>query len=303
MNPRAAEHWPHVLTGIALTGTGYALFSLQDAIAKWLVQAYTVPELLFTRSLVIVGLILCVRCRETLKGLLLSQNKRALVLRAALILAAWALYFSAARHLGLAQLTTLYFAAPPIAVALAIVILRERVGVWRWLSVALGFAGVVVAAGPPGALPIGPALQVLAAAACWAGSVILVRWINRSDTTATQMLASNLLFVLACAAILPWVWKSPDRFGLGLMVVLGLIGGLGQWVVYEGFRFAPASVVAPVEYTGLVWAFVYGYAIWTDIPALHVFAGAVLIVASSLILIWFERRRATLEARPRTTAG
>ena len=161
----------------------------------------------------------------------------------------------------------------------------------------IGFGGVVVAAGPVGLMPIGPALEALVAAACWAGSVILVRWINRSDTTATQMLASNLLFVLACVAVLPWVWRTPDMFSLALMLGLGLVGGLGQYLVYEGFRFAPASVAAPVEYTGLVWAFVYGYVIWFDIPRWQVFVGAMLIIASSLILVWSEHRRAIRAAR------
>ena len=280
-----------VMTGIALTAAGYALFSMQDASVKWLVETYAVPQMLFVRSIVIVGLALAVGGRRSAAGFGRSRNKVALVGRAALILGAWSFYYTAARHLGLAELTTFYFAAPMIAVALSAVLLKERVGLVRWLAVLIGFVGVVVAAGPLREVDVGPAASALVAAACWGGNVVLVRWINRTDSTATQMLVSNLIFALACLVVLPWLWKNPDPASFGLMIGLGLIGGLGQFLVYEGFRHAPASVVAPIEYTGLVWAFVYGYAIWAHVPPPNVFAGAGLIICSSLALVWFERRR------------
>jgi S-adenosylmethionine uptake transporter len=81
------------------------------------------------------------------------------------------------------------------------------------------------------------------------------------------------------------------------MLGLGLIATLGRFLLYEGFRYAPASALAPTEYTGLLWAFVYGYLIWADIPAANVFAGALLIVVSSLVLILWENR--SIEIRKR----
>jgi S-adenosylmethionine uptake transporter len=78
--------------------------------------------------------------------------------------------------------------------------------------------------------------------------------------------------------------------GWSLMIGLGLVATIGQYLLYEGFRHAPASALAPVEYTGLIWAFVYGYLIWAEIPATNVFVGAFVIVASSLVLVAWERR-------------
>ncbi len=284
------------LKGIGLSALGYACFSVQDATVKWLVARYPVPEILFTRSLVIIAIALAIGRGRSVSLLLHSRNKGALVLRAGLILTAWLSYYSAAPRLGLAELTTLYFAAPVIAVVLAVLILRERVNASRWLAVAAGFAGVVLAANPTRMVAWEPAGLALFAAACWGLSVILVRLINRTETTANQMLVSNGLFALACAAMLPWHVVVPDRFSLLLMLGLGLVGGLGQFFLYEGFRYAQASVLAPIEYTGLVWAFLYGYMIWGEIPGVNVFAGAGLIVSGSLILIWFERRRDRPEA-------
>jgi S-adenosylmethionine uptake transporter len=216
----------------------------------------------------------------------------ALTARAALILVAWLSYYSAARHLGLAQLTTLYFAAPIVVVLLSVMILKERVDPVRWIAVVAGFAGVVIAADPGGAVDLVPAAFALFAAFCWALSVILVRVISRSESTTNQMLVSNGLFALACAVILIWSWRTPDLFSLGLMIGLGIAGGAGQYFVYEGFRFAPASALAPIEYTGLVWAFFYGYVIWAEVPALHVVLGAALIVSGSVAFILVERGRA-----------
>lgn len=280
------------MTGIALAAAGYGLFSVQDATVKWLVGTYSVPQILFTRSLVILAVAYGFGGRRSLGAVRASPNRVALVARAALILLAWLLYYTAARHLGLAQLTTLYFGAPVVAVVLSTPVLGERVGAARWSAVGLGFAGVVLAAGPTGRLEPGPTALALGAAACWGLSVVLARLIGRTDSTPTQMLVSNALFALACASALPWLWHTPDARGLGLMLLLGVAGGFGQYLLYEGFRFAPASVLAPIEYTGLVWAFAFGYLVWRDVPAWNVFAGAAVITASSLALVWFERRRA-----------
>ena len=131
---------------------------------------------------------------------------------------------------------------------------------------ALGFCGVVLAADPHGGGRLGPILLALTAACCWGLSVVLVRLIARSETTANQMLVSNALFALACALLVVPMWRTPDPRALALMLGLGLVGGLGQFVLYEGFRYAPASAVASVEYTALIWAFLYGYLFWGDVP-------------------------------------
>lgn len=293
MRPGPAPAGGSVLTGMGLAGCGYALFSLQDAIVKWLVAGYPVYEILFVRSLVIVGVALVAGGgSRVLRGIAASRNKGPLLLRGGLILLAWLLFYSAAARMGLAEITTLYFAAPIIAVSLSALVLKERVNGARWGAVAAGFAGVAVAAGPLGAVQSGPALAALAAAACWGTSTVLVRWIGRTDSTLVQMLSSNGIFVVGSLLPLFWLWRSPDPASLALMLGLGLAGGLGQYLLFEGFRHAPASALAPVEYTGLVWAGVYGYAIWADIPGPHTVAGAVLIVAGSLGLVWSERRRA-----------
>lgn len=285
---------PRVLKGIGFGALGYGLFSAQDATVKYLVTAYSVPEILFVRSLVILVIAVGIGGPGQVAALRHSRAAPALLGRAALILVAWLSYYAAAPSLPLAELTTLYFAAPVISVALSAMWLRETVDAPRWAAVTAGFVGVVLAADPTRAVSLGPAGLALFAACCWGVSVVLARVITRTESTAVQMLVSNGVFALACGLMLAVMrnWVMPDLFALGLMVGLGITSGLGQFFLFEGYRYAPASVLAPVEYTGLVWAFVFGHLIWSEKPGLNVYAGAGLIVAGSLTLVWFERRRA-----------
>lgn len=275
--------------GIMLASAGYACFALQDAVVKLLVSEYEVPQILFMRSIVIVAITGILAWRLRHPPITKSPHMRTLVLRAGLMLVAWLLFYNAARHLGLAELTTLYFSAPIMAVFLSILVLKEKVGANRWFACLLGFVGVLVAANPTHSPSLIPAAMCVVAGFCWAWSTVLVRLVSRTETTLVQMYATSLLFAAACAASFPWTWKTPDASSWAMMIGLGLVATLGQYLLYEGFRHAPASALAPVEYTGLIWAFVYGYTIWAEVPALHVFVGAAVIVGASMILVIFER--------------
>lgn len=281
---------PPILRSIALATMGYACFAAQDAIVKWLVAHLPVWQVLFSRSLVIVGLLALTDRTGAFRAAAVSRSKGALAGRAVLILVAWLSYYTASRKLGLAELVTLYFAAPIFVVVLSVVMLKERVTPPRWAAVLGGFAGVVLAAGPSLAVDAIPAAMTLFAAFAWALTTILVRLISRTETTPTQMVASNILFALACAVALPWIWVAPSATDLALLVGLGIVGGSGQFLVFESFRLAPAAAVAPFEYTNFVWAFVLGYVIWHDVPGPMVFAGAGLILVSGIGLILAESR-------------
>jgi S-adenosylmethionine uptake transporter len=104
------------------------------------------------------------------------------------------------------------------------------------------------------------------------------------------MYATSLLFGLACAVSFPWIWKTPDLMGWILMLGLGVIAAIGQFILYEGVRHAPASALAPIEYTGLIWAFTFGYAIWSEVPAVNVFKLAPREFFSALNQVTRDRR-------------
>ncbi len=279
------------LTGIVLAALGYIFFAGQDAIVKWLVATLPVWQILFFRSVVIMLLAAVMTRGEGIRLSLASRRKMELAGRAVLILVAWTTYYSAARVLGLAELVTLYFAAPIFVLLLSMPILGEKVTLARWIAVLAGFAGVMLASDPGGDVKLVPAAMVLFAAFCWALTSILVRLISSTEATTTQMVASNFLFAAACAPVLPFVWVTPGPLEWALLLGLGVVGGLGQFLVFEGFRLTPASAIAPFEYTALIWAFVFGYLIFGETPKPVVFAGAGLIMLSGAGLLIAETRR------------
>jgi S-adenosylmethionine uptake transporter len=278
------------MSGIGYSLAGYSIFSLQDATVKWLVTSLPIWEILFFRSVEIIVLVTIVTGPKTVLGIARSGNRTALLLRGGLILIAWLAYFTAAKSLHLAELVTLYFSTPVFVVILSIVMLGERVSPVRWTATILGFAGVVIAANPRATMDIVPIGLTLFAACCWALTNILVRMISRTETTLSLMVASSALFVVVCGVTLPFTWVTPDLLSIVLIVGLGCVGGLGQYLLFEGYRLAPASAVAPFEYVTLIWAFTWGFVVWHDWPAPAVFAGAGLIMISGLGMIYVENR-------------
>lgn len=292
-SPMSAKPADNIQLGVFLAIAGYGIFSGQDAIVKWLVmQDHAIWQILFVRSVTVCLAVLILGGRNGIAGVVRSPNKASLTIRAGLILLAWLCYYTAARHLALPDLVTLYYAAPIFVTILSIFFLREKVNAARWASVMVGFAGVLVAANPSGRPELWPALLVLVAALLWGSAVILMRKSMHNESSQVQMLFSNGLFVLVCGATLYWTWSPTDWFDLGLMVTLGVGSGIGQYMLYESFRRAPASVIAPTEYTALVWAVILGYIVWQDLPTLSGIIGALLIVLASVIVLVSERKKA-----------
>jgi S-adenosylmethionine uptake transporter len=277
--------------GVALALGGWAAFSLQDAIVKYLVVSLPVPEVLFARS-VLICLFAATFARR--QDLMVMTERRALVailIRSAFIFAAWIAYYTSSRSLQLAQMVTLYFAGPLFVVAMSGPALGERVGPGRWFATLLGFAGVLVAANPTGGGDFTPSALALAAALCWAITTLLARTLTGSIATAALMIGSNATFVVACGALGPSLFVTPGRWQLCVLLGLGLVGSLGQYLWFEGVRRAQASLLAPLEYTLLAYAIFWGWLIFGDWPNARTLAGAGVILISGIVAVAVEARR------------
>jgi drug/metabolite transporter (DMT)-like permease len=281
-----------VMAGIGLGVLAYSLFSLHDASNKWLVASLPVWQVLFCRSVTIVLGCLAVGRGKLLARALETPLKGPLAFRGGITLTAWLCYYSAARSLPLAQLLTLYFSSPLMTTLLAIPLLGEKITRTRWICVGIGFAGTLVASNPLGVRASLATALVLVAAALWGYGIILMRQIARREPSLLQMFYQNLVFIIVTGALSAADWTMPNGHQIILLLAVGVLGGLGQFSLFEGARLAPAAVMATVEYTALLWAFGLGYAIWGDIPSPAVFAGAGLILFSGLLMVFSEHRRA-----------
>ncbi len=279
-----------VMLGAGLGVIAYAFFSFHDATNKYLVATLPVWQVLFFRSVTIVVVTLAIGRGPLIARVITTPLKVPLIMRGLLTLSAWLCYYTAARYLPLAQLLTLYFSSPILTTLLARPMLGEHVSATRWASVLIGFAGVVIAADPAGMRFGWPTALVLAAAAMWGYAIILMRQIARREPSLLQMLVQNLCFLIVTGTLSIFTWTPPAPFQLLLLFGIGVLGGIGQFVLFEGARLAPASVMSTVEYTSLVWAFLLGYLIFGDIPTQPVWLGAGTIAASGVLLVVMERR-------------
>jgi drug/metabolite transporter (DMT)-like permease len=292
MRPATAIETPTI--GIGLGVLAYALFSMHDATIKWLVAELPIWQVLFCRSLTIVLFCLTFGRTKLLARAMSTPLKPNLALRGMITLVAWLCYYSASRWMPLAQLLSLYFASPIAVTVLAGPLLGEHVTRARWGAVLVGFAGIVMATDPLDVRLSLPAVLVLIAAALWGYGVILMRRIARRESSMLQMLYTNGTFLIGTGIACIFTWQMPSWSEAGLLLGIGAIGGVAQFALYEGCRHAPASVMATVEYTALLWAFILGYVVWGDIPVPAVFIGAGLIMLAGLLLVLSERRAARL---------
>ncbi|OJU49051.1 MAG: hypothetical protein BGO03_13080 [Mesorhizobium sp. 61-13] len=290
-NVAVLESRQSVLAGILLTSMAYLLFSSQDAAIKLLVTEITVWQILFFRSVTVL-----VGCGIIGGAKIYGQSARspivkAMLLRSFLTLVAWLCYYTAAKYLQLAELTTIYFAAPIIVTVLSVFLLGEKVPVIRWGAVLLGFAGVFVACDPTRLGLSVPVLLVLTAAFFWGLAIVLLRKIALQERTLIQLVLNNAFFLVIAGVPLLHLWRTPDPAALALLIAVGVLGGSAQFLLFEGMKRAAASIIAPFEYTSLLWAFALGFIIWNDVPRTEVFIGAALIVSAGLIIIANERFR------------
>jgi drug/metabolite transporter (DMT)-like permease len=221
--------------------------------------------------------------------------------------------FAALARLPIVDVTTITFASPLITVALAAVFLKERVRIYRWSAVAVGFAGVIVMLWPhldlgrytnaaSSAAALG-AIFALISAFTNAGSVIQTRRLTDTETTSSIVFYFSLFCTIGGLLTLPFGWIVPTWPQLAALIGLGMIGGLSHILLTESYRYAPASLVAPLDYTALLWAFILGYWFFDELPTATVYIGSAIVAGSGLFVIWRERQLGLERARARAAAG
>jgi drug/metabolite transporter (DMT)-like permease len=212
------------------------------------------------------------------------------IARAVLGIMMLAAFAYALRHLPLSEAYSIFFVAPLLITALAVLILKERVDWTRWLAIAIGFCGVLIVLRPTGAgaLTI-PGLAVLATAVGYALSAITVRVLGRTDTTESMMFWLMTLVGIGAGVLALPEWRPIQSAHWIVIGGLAVTGSLGQFAITEAFRVGEASFIAPFEYTALAWGVGLDWYIWRTTPSPVTIVGAGVIIASGLYLVRRER--------------
>jgi len=270
---------------ILLCVAAYAIFSMQDAVMKWMVSDFGVAELLFWRSLAALLICLMVGRKKVVQDTIQSPVLKPLIWRSLIAAFAWVFYYLSAKELSLAQMTTIYYSAPIIVVVLAVALLKEKPTKLQWASVFIGFIGVLIASRPE---VTGQALSIfyaLFSALLWAYTYILLRQLSGKASVLVQMVAANFMFIVITGVSLPWTLSGFDTQAILIMMLTGIIGAAGQYFLFASFEYAEATTLAPIEYTGLIWAFTFSYLIWGAGLNAFLITGATLIAVSGFMSV------------------
>jgi drug/metabolite transporter (DMT)-like permease len=275
------------LFGIALMLAGVGFFSLGDALGKFLVATYSVGELLLLRA--VASLILMAPLIWRSRAAFPKVQRPALqALRVALSISEIAAFFAAAVYLPLADIITFYLAAPIFVTALSAILLGEHVDVRRWIAVGIGFCGVLIALRPSGGVFGWPAAIALGGSVAFAFLMVVTRSLRG---TPDIVLASMQFFGLFLFGIVvaPVGWLTPGPRDFGFFMLAGGLAVLASLCVNRSLKLAPASVVVPYQYSMIVWAVLFGLAVFGDVPSPATIAGAAIIIGAGLYIFLRER--------------
>lgn len=274
------------LRGILCMLAAVAMFALMDTGMKLLAAHYPATQVAALRGLaswpfVVVWVLLAGGPRQ-----LIRVRWPLHLLRGVLAVAMLAAFAFALRQLPLAEAYALFFVAPLLITALAVPLLGEHVGWRRWCAIGVGLFGTVVILRPTGQGMLSlSGLAVLGAALAYAISAVSVRLLGKTDTT-QAMVFWMLTLLSVFATVLAWPeWRSVRGTDFWLLSGVGASGAIGQYAITAAFRDTPASVVAPLEYTALIWALGLDWLLWRTFPDAITLLGAGIIVASGLYLV------------------
>jgi drug/metabolite transporter (DMT)-like permease len=277
------------------------LFAVMQALVRSLGDSIPLGQVVFYRSaFAIMPVVLIYAWRRELAAAIRTNRPFGQLGRGLISVVGMFLNFAALARLPLVDATAISFAAPLITVAFAAFFLGERVRIFRWSAVGVGFVGVIVMLWPhfdlahlmatgTTATAIGAACAI-AAAFTGAGSIIQTRVLTNTESTSSIVFYFSLICALAGLATLPFGWRTPTGSEFAMLVALGVLGGVAHIMLTESYRHASASVIAPFDYSSMLWAFVLGYALFGEVPTIFVFIGATIVAAAGLFVIWRERQ-------------
>jgi drug/metabolite transporter (DMT)-like permease len=274
--------------GILLFIVGMALFTLNDAMGKWLVGHYSVGQLVLLRSLA-AFLVLLPWIWHARRAIFRPRRFRLHLVRVVMMSVEVAAFYWAVRYLPLADVMTFYQASPLFVAVLAAPLLGERDGLRHLGAVAVGFLGVLVVLDPSAASFGLPALAALFGTLLFSLILIATRKLRCANGTAliTYQMVSG---IAAGGGAAPFYWVQPTPVDLAMLFALGVVAMGAHLLVNRALSLAPAGVVAPYQYSSILWAVILGYVIFDDPLTWRMAIGNLIIIASGLYIFQRERR-------------
>jgi drug/metabolite transporter (DMT)-like permease len=277
--------------GVALALCAVAMFTAMIAVVKWLSASFAPMQIAFFRAVCAMALCLPVVLADGGVAALRTRQPGAYVLRGLVGCGSIVTSFYGVSLMPIADWVALSFMVPLFVAAMSAPMLGERVGWRRWLAIAVGFAGILVIVPPTGtaslrALCVGVAAQMLVAFA-----LVLIRRMGSGERTTTIVFYYMVGLSVITAMLAPLDWRGPQGAQWAWLAAVGLIAGSAHLLITTAYRLAPASVIAPLDYTGIVWAVLIGWIVWAERPDANLLLGAPLVIGSGLYVVISATRR------------
>lgn len=292
------------LPGISLMLLSVFLFSSMDSLIKSAARDYPTGQIIFFRNIVAFVPVMLFLVRSGSMPSLRSNHIGGHLLRGIVGVSAMFCFFLALGLLPLADVIALSMAGPIFLTALSVPLLGERVGIRRWSAVIVGFVGILIMVRPGSGVFQAQALIPLAGAVFYALAMTLIRKLSRVEPAGTIVFYFTVFATIVGLATAPlallapdladrWTW--PDSGGWLVLCGIGLIGGVAQLTLTYAFKLAPVATIAPFEYTALVFGVLLGLVFWDEFPDRYIIAGAAVVIASGLYILYREAKLRRLE--------
>ncbi len=279
------------------------LFSGMDALIKWASAVYPIGQIIFFRNLLAFVPVFIYVSQAGGLAVLRTRRLGGHIVRGIVGILSMVCIFSAFALMPLAEAVALALSAPIFMTALSVPLLGEQVGIRRWSAVIVGFVGVLIMTRPGTGVFQPVALLAVGGALFYALAMISIRRLGTTESSATTVFYFTLFATAAGAASLPFQWVAPDLAGYLQLVGIGLVGGVAQLALTQAFRLAPVGLIAPFDYGALVFAVLFGYALWNEVPDAWIVAGSLVVIASGLYILYRETRLARLRRLDAQASG
>ena len=258
-------------------------FSIMDLIVKWS-DTYPLGEVLFFRGFFGVLFYFFIIPKQRVKNFYYTKRAGLHFLRCLFGLIALIAIFIALRNLPLATVVSISFAAPIFTTIFSIFFLSEKVGFYRWLAVFVGFFGIIIITEPGfSSLNIYYIYPIIF---CLGLSYVAIAIRQLSTTEPVWLISLNFSAAITIVSLftIPFGWIMPNVQDLFLLSLIGVFGGVANLWLSQSYKFSEVSLVTPLKYLALVFAIIFGYFIWDEVPTIKTLSGALLVIISSIII-------------------
>lgn len=284
-----------LLAGILLMLAGDFMFALNDAMGKWLVASFSVGQVILIRSIGAFFVLGPMIAKQGTEKLFRMERRDLQFLRVVATTLDTGFFYAAVVYLPLADVMSFYMAGPIYVAALSHFLLGEKVGWRRWTAILVGFCGVLIILKPSTAAFSMPSLFALVGSVAFGFAIVLSRRLREStDTSLVTWQTIGTLIVGAVLAI--GAWQTPSAFDVGAMLLLGIVSCIAHLLITRALKLAPASTLAPLHYTLLLWAVILGFVFFGDMPSPRILIGAGIVVVAGMFI--FHRKKVVDEVTP-----